>query len=566
MTKMLSLLICLLFVGTMSAKPNIVFIVADDLGYNDLGITNGHKTITPNINGLIQDGIELTHYYTYKVCAPSRASIMTGRYPWGIGYFDMHGPEAPPLDYKLLPQLLKPHGYNTHAIGKWDLGYWLKQLTPTYRGFDTFAGYYEAALADYWYHWAGACKKHQGYDVFDLSNTTGKNIQGWQGVNGTYDQELFTREAVRHIHNAADSGEPFFMYLAYQNVHAAGDAGPIQAPCSLIDDLYSTTEQDTYKAQGGMLTELDYGVGNVTRALKQTGLDNNTVIILVSDNGGPLAHSTNAPLRGGKHTFWEGGLRVVSFVWSGSTKIVPSSKRGTRWGGMAHSSDWYKTITEGMIGITVPNNTGSRPSDGLNLWPAILAGDPSPRHTVVHQISSPIMQAVLNEDITAIRWGDYKLLVGDKIGDTRIVSWPETGRRIPFGRSGGMHEQGTDHCRAPKFKPKKIEKDCSKGCMYNVETDPGETTNLVDDPKYKDKLTHLYHLAYEAAQGAPAGWAWPCSNPIARMMGREMCETGGKNPSYPFIVPTLEYCQVGTDIIDGNSTAGRWEFHELEED
>jgi len=139
--------------GAAGAPPTIVHVVADDLGWDDLGFANGGKTYTPHIDKAVKEGIQLMSYYTWKVCSPSRASIMTGRYPWGVGYYDMTGQEAVPSNFKMLPAVLKEHaGYETHAIGKWNLGSETKDYTPTFRGFDSFLGYYQAATPDYWYH------------------------------------------------------------------------------------------------------------------------------------------------------------------------------------------------------------------------------------------------------------------------------------------------------------------------------------------------------------------------------------------------------------------------------
>jgi arylsulfatase A-like enzyme len=147
-----------------------------------------------------------------------------------------------------------------------------------------------------------------------------------------------------------------------------------------------------------MVTELDYGVGNVTAALKRLGYWANTVLVLVSDNGAQLDHGHNAPLRGGKHTFWEGGVRVVSFM---SSPLIPPHLHGTNFSGMAHSSDWYVTFVDGLAGgnmtdtMGLPNGAADevsessvRPLDGVNLWPAIVGGTASPRTEVVHAVSS----------------------------------------------------------------------------------------------------------------------------------------------------------------------------------
>jgi hypothetical protein len=196
---------------------------------------------------------------------------------------------------------------------------------PICAGFDTFFGYYAAALRDYWYHGGGlGCKyngtAHNSY-ITDLSNSTLSEVSHADDkVNGTYDQELFTAEAVRIIDahaagaretNALNGGDAkssgLYIYLAYQNVHCTAQskatlsgAQPLHAPCTTVDTHYGKTALDTYKVMGSMITELDYGVGNVTAALDASGLP--YVLVLSADNGGPLEHSTNAPLRGGKHT------------------------------------------------------------------------------------------------------------------------------------------------------------------------------------------------------------------------------------------------------------------------
>ena len=185
---------------------------------------------------------------------------------------------------------------------KWDVGSIVKKCTPTYTGFDAFLGYYEACLSDYWYHWSPKQCDKAGFGAskspyFDLSNSSGiGNITpSSRALNGTYNAHIFTSEAIRHIENTAaqpqETRQPLFLYLAYQNVHLACGHGPdkvavetgkkygLQAPCATVD-LYPHLEKDIWKLQAAMVTELDYGVGNVTDALKRTGLWNNTGLVL----------------------------------------------------------------------------------------------------------------------------------------------------------------------------------------------------------------------------------------------------------------------------------------------
>lgn len=137
-----------------------------------------------------------------------------------------------------------------------------------------------------------------------------------------------------------------------------------------------------------MLSELDASVGRVVAALKAGGLYDQTVVVFVSDNGGPLDHSTNAPLRGGKHTFFEGGLRVTGFVGGGA---IPAARRGTTWDGLMHAADWFPTLVVGAAGLPLPpTKNGSRPMDGIDLWGALLTGGPSPRSEIVHQVCVPV--------------------------------------------------------------------------------------------------------------------------------------------------------------------------------
>ena len=185
----------------------------DDLGWNDLGRYNGGSTLTPHLNSLYDDGLELSNFHTFKLCAPSRASTMTGRYSFNAGFYDMpeDGVNQHITNYTALPALLKAQaGYATHAIGKWDVGYIVDECTPTFRGFDTFLGYYKACNADLFYHYVGggACSANATGRERDMSQATGRGGKpsGADGVvNGTYSTRVFTQRAVSIIEEHAST-------------------------------------------------------------------------------------------------------------------------------------------------------------------------------------------------------------------------------------------------------------------------------------------------------------------------------------------------------------------------
>ena len=293
--------------------PNILFIVGDDVGYNDLGVVNGGKTTTPHLDALYRGGMALKDYYTFKICSPSRAAMLTGRYPWGAGFYDMdEDTNHCTRNFTALPEMLKPLGFKTHALGKWDVGFLQKGCSPTERGFDTFLGYYMACEADYWYHEASggyppSCTMPGGGLPTDLSNSTA--AAGDAGIrpasdllNGTYNTHIFGDEAVRLV-NAHDTSDPFYMYLAVMAVHdGCGEALGKQAPLGTVNEHYSTTVNDTYKVSGAMYTEMDTAIGKLVAALKAKGMWETTLVVFVADNVSYRVHEmtkVDRPARGG---------------------------------------------------------------------------------------------------------------------------------------------------------------------------------------------------------------------------------------------------------------------------
>eukprot|EP00933_Yihiella_yeosuensis_P041593 TRINITY_DN35998_c0_g1_i1.p1 TRINITY_DN35998_c0_g1~~TRINITY_DN35998_c0_g1_i1.p1 ORF type:complete len:548 (-),score=87.59 TRINITY_DN35998_c0_g1_i1:132-1775(-) len=326
-------------------RPHIIFIVADDLGWNDVGFRSG-QIKTPNIDGLARDGLVLDGYYVQSVCSPSRAAFMTGRLPLHNTVNDWLVPgkaEALPLNETLMPEILKKAGYTSHATGKWHLGFHKWAHTPTFRGFDSFVGFYTGG-EDYFTH-----KCSGRFDLRrDMSPRCGKACSqvSWQDV-GRYSTHLYTEEASRVIAGFDSASGPLFLYLAYQATHSPG-----QVPSSYADAYNGTIKDEKRRVFAGMLSCLDEGIGNVTRALKQKGMLENTIIVFTTDNGGPIGvvggdfvGSENYPLRGGKHSIWEGGTRGTAVLWAGrDARVLPEAKRGTTVQNLMHGVDWLPTF------------------------------------------------------------------------------------------------------------------------------------------------------------------------------------------------------------------------------
>lgn len=278
--------------------------------------------------------------------------------------------------------------------------------TPTYRGFDTFYGYYNAD-EDYFTHECGGTAYHNPDDPKQIFHPHGVDFRSNKdpvtNENGTYSTNLFTKAIQDAIASHDTDKKPFFVYGAYQSVH-----GPLEVPDQYLDKC-SSIPYANRKIFCGMMQALDEGIKNVTTTLELKGYLNNTVIILTTDNGGQTKlGSSNWPLRGNKATIFEGGVRGFSFVWG---KML--SKTNYDNTGLMHISDWYRTIVEGIAGLKLSDNV-TKNLDGYNMWQAITQEEASPRDEILLQLHPPSYSNPKNPYVgqAALRSGDWKLITG----------------------------------------------------------------------------------------------------------------------------------------------------------
>ncbi|TIU35733.1 MAG: arylsulfatase [Mesorhizobium sp.] len=372
--------------AAQGTRPNIVYIISDDQGWKDVGF-HGSDIKTPNIDKLAAEGARLEQYYAQPMCTPTRAALMTGRYPFRYGLqtavIPQVGSYGLALDEYPLPQMLKDAGYATAMSGKWHLGHSKTAYWPRQRGFDSFYGALLGEI-DHFTH-----KAANGNPDW-YRNNKALNEQGFDNI-------LFGAEAVRVI-NKHDQKKPLFLYLAFTAPHT-----PFQAPKEFVD-RYSNIADESRRKYAAMISVIDDQVGKVVEALEKRGMRENTLIVFQSDNGGVVdAHfagesavkgklpADNGPYREGKGTTYEGGTRIAGLVnWPG--KIKPASI-----GGVMHVVDMYPTLA-GLAGAKLEKN---KPLDGMDMWPALGEGKPSPRTEVVYNIE-PMDGAV--------RQGDWKLV------------------------------------------------------------------------------------------------------------------------------------------------------------
>lgn len=405
-------------------KPNVLLIVADDLGYGELGIQGNPQIPTPHIDSLAKNGARFTSgYVSGPYCSPTRAGLLTGRYQQRFGHEFNPGPAQAAgtevglsLEEKTLGDRFKAAGYHTGWFGKSHLGY-KPEFHPQKRGFDEFYGFLGGA-----------------HDYLDpAADTQNPILRGTEPVTTSeYTTEAFAREAVNFIEK--NKSTPWLVYLPFNAVH-----GPLQAPEKYLS-RFPDIQDPKRKAFSGLLSALDDAVGSVLGKLKELGIEENTLVFFISDNGGPTRQTTsgNGPLRGYKAQTWEGGIRVPWIVqWKGK---IPAGQ----------------TLEQPVIQLdilpTALTAVGAEPSadwklDGVNLLPLLTgASKEAPHQALFWRFGQQI----------AIRKGDWKLVKGS-----------EEGVALNAQQGGKASTEGAQ--------------------LYNLAKDIGEGTNLAAQEPEKVK-------------------------------------------------------------------------------
>lgn len=425
-------------------SPNVVIIFADDLGYGDLGCFGATGYETPHLDRMATEGRKFTSFYVAQaVCGASRAALLTGCYPNRLGmlgapsHATKHGIHEREM---LLSELVKQQGYATAVYGKWHLGSH-RPFLPLQHGFDDYFGLpYSNDM------WPFHPENPRGYP--DLPLISGNDVSNPKITPEDQTQltTWYTEHAVEFI--AEHRERPFLLYLAHSMPHV---------PLFVSDKFAQKTERGLF---GDVISEIDWSVGQVLAALREHGIDDRTLVIFTSDNGPWLSYGNHAgsagPLREGKGTTWEGGVRVPCVMrWPGQ---IPA---GTECDELAATIDVFPTVAR-LTGASLPQHA----IDGKDIWP-LMAGEP------VAKTPHEAYYYYWGNHLQAIRSGDWKLHFPHEYRSL-------TGTPGRDGRPGGYSTQKTEMA------------------LFNLKDDVGETTDVQE--QHPDVVSRLQELAEVARE------------------------------------------------------------------
>jgi arylsulfatase I/J len=469
--------------ATEKQLPHIFFVVVDDFGWAEVGYHQSETTAgearTPGIDALVREGVELNRHYVHMTCTPTRASFQSGRLPAHVltnlaTACDENG--AIPRNMTGIASVLKRAGYATHQVGKWDAGMVTPSHTPKGRGYDSSLNYF--SHGNWMYSeaaWRGSYDHRPDLptpDVIDLWDTD----RPARHLNGTGYEEYIFRDRMLKILREHDQSKPLFLQYDSKVAHY-----PLQVPPE-YEAKFAHISYVNRRIYNAMINFLDDQLLNITNTMKELGMWENTLMVLSSDNGGFVrdpkggcnhtdstfpgsddstdwghgtacqngeAGANNFPLRGGKYSNFEGGIRVNAFMSGG---FLPKQVRGTKQEEMMHIADWYRTLAEGVVGVDATDHLAAAsklpPVDSLNLWPLLSGEDTkNPRAKL----------GILVHENMLVR-GQWKYVSGNM----SMIEAASGGPRYPNATTA------SDPIDAHSFA-------CPlQGCLFNVVLDPTE--------------------------------------------------------------------------------------------
>lgn len=548
-----------------SSKPHVLLLLADDYGWANWGLHNDGsgphgkqlqaEIRTPNLDRLAKEGVLLDRHYAFRICSPSRSSLMSGRLAMHVNWKNtghtfrnpadpVSGSAGIPRNMTGMAAKLRQAGYKTHMVGKWDAGALTPEHTPYGRGFETFFGYHQHAN-DYWQEAVGfmctgeidvcedkfvdyhmyndtfkggvtpeiarelGCDKDTGFSQNGQLSTQ-PQISAVGCVNESYClpdscyEEAMLKQRALQIIQKHDPSSPLFLFFSTHLLHT-----PLQIPKSYLKKLDEQLKEGGYtidsanrRLYAAMTMYLDDSIGAVMEAMKAKDMWDNTLVIFTSDNGGPIyigGSANNYPLKGGKYSDWEGGIRTNAFVSGG---FIPPEKRGSVHKGVVSIADWYGLVCE-LAGVEQEDKAAISANEWLTKQglPLLKPVDSVPqwKHILAGTNGRPESFYISNKAV--LKW-PWKLVAGDQTYSmwsgqlypncSTIASMGTTGPALPlldeihlFGEllPLGLPQEKVDAIMDIEH--------CGDGKLFNVETDPTEQTDLSSDPQHAALLKEL---------------------------------------------------------------------------
>lgn len=488
-----------------SVKPNIVFILADDLGWNSIGYQDYDLTFTtPFLTNLAKKSVIMSNYYGQEICTPSRASLLTGRYPSSVGmqYGNVleDGPWGMDLRETTLAEILRDKAqYTNYALGKWHLGHFTPEYLPTARGFHNYLGY----LSGKNFYWSKNSPDYDTVKDFIYSDTECYNVYNGSDSED-YSTFVYRNKAIKTINEHDYDSGPMFLYFASQAVHdpfsdcssgsfSTYDSGIPQDYVSY--DIYSKIKESVVgekrKQYAMSLYLLDQAVSAMYEALEKVNQLDNTYIIFASDNGAcRYGGGKNAPLRGSKGTLFEGGTKVDAFIYS---PLLPTKAKGTVYNGLMHVSDWLPTILD-LADISYNPKKGFE-LDGFSHAKAFVSSDITlnKRTNMLYNMYTnikyePLHYLDINKNSSvAVRDTQYKLL--HTYINNGYDSWFDYTQKLDD--DGDLSEKPCSQTNSgPNY----------EFLLFDLINDPYEQTNLYQNDKYSSIKDSLEDLIKEYSQ------------------------------------------------------------------